>query len=283
MIKKILITISILTFIFSTTFAHSPGEPKNRTAAEKEASEPLQLNISLFFGITKKEETLKEKKNEELLLLKCKPFNDKKELENHLKSLTAIGPADLTLNRFAHSESVLNTAELEKINWMKDGILMKVSIPGDSAGSLPLTGSVSFFDSLEKKTHNKPFSLKKDECIAALFKKDEKLLVLALQLKDQQEIYKTEFRSEKFTVYCVDHSLNYAQIEADAITFHKAKAIIPVKGDYLVLEGETIVYLKTDESLVADKASLTQPDGTKRSTLGKITIPLNKPLEFKID
>ena len=101
--------------------------------------------------------------------------------------------------------------------------------------------------------------------------------------KDQQETYTTEYRSEKFTVYCVNHSWSDVQLKADPIVFHNAKAFIPVNGDYLVLKGETIIYRKTDESLVAAKASLTQPDGTKRSTLGKITIPLDKPLEFKID
>ncbi len=281
MIKKILITLSILTFIFFTLFADSQGNQKSTDITEKENNKALKVNISLFAGLTKS--TLKGFEKDELLLLECKPFNSKKELENHLNSLKKIDQAGLTITRFAYSESVPNTHELEKVNWMKDDIMMNVSLSESSGVSLPVIGKVSFFDTRDKKTHTKPFSLKKGGCIAALFKKHETLIVLALQLKRQQEIYHTEYRGEKFTVYCVDHSWSDFQMKADTIAFHKAKAIIPVNGGYLVLVGETIVYSKKNESLVASKGSLTQPDGTMYSTLGKITIPLNQPLEFKID
>lgn len=284
MIDKIKLTLFVLTFIFATMFADTPGYQKDSAAYEKDNSSAYKLNISLFSGLVNMKGPWKGLKNDELILLGCKPFNGKRELENYLSSLSEMGLANIALKRFAHSESIPNAHEFEKVNWMKDEIMMNVSLSESAGVFLPVTGKVSFFDTNDKSTHEKIFSLKKDECVAAMFKKRENLIVLAIQLKcSEQEIYCTEYRSEKFTVNCADHKWSDVQIKADTIVFHKAKAIIPIKDGSLLLKGETMAYFKKDETLIADNGSLTLPDGTMYSTRGKITIPLNNPLEFKID
>lgn len=100
--------------------------------------------------------------------------------------------------------------------------------------------------------------------------------------KDVLEKYATELRSEKFTLYSADSSWSDTQLESDSITFHKAKAVIPSKQGEFILKGETIIYSKKDECLLAEKASLTKPDGTMYTTPGKIKIQLAQPLNYKI-
>ncbi|UCH93472.1 MAG: hypothetical protein JSV88_24815 [Candidatus Aminicenantes bacterium] len=251
-------------------------------AVGKSGNSEVKLSISIFSGTFKKSDVSKKIPEEDLMVFSCKSFSDKSDLINCLNSLVNGTIEGLTLNHFAKSENLLEANTLDAINWMKDRMMMNVALEDTSDTAPPVKGKIHFFDTRENVKHIKPFSLEKGKCIAALYKSREKLLVMALQLKDIQEKYATEFRGEKFTIYSADSSWSDTQLEKDSITFHKAKAVIPSEKGEFVLKGETIIYTKEDECLLAEKASLTKPDGTMYTTLGKIKIHPAHPLNYKI-
>jgi hypothetical protein len=271
------------TFLFPMVLTSGTGDLKAMAGNGQKNENQIKLNISIFSGTPKIIEAEKGIDEESLLLIQCAPFTNKMELEINLNALTGPGISGLTVNPFANSENLLGSDSLDNVNWIKDEIVMKVSISESQGNTLPVNGKISFFDMKEKKPHDKSFSLEKDKCIAALFKKQEKLIVMTLQVKTPQEAYRSQFRYEKFTLYSSDGSWSDLQLHSDPIAFHDARAIIPIEGGNIILTGETIVYSKKDDCLCADKGSLTQPDGTMFSTFGKIRVPVTQPMKFKID
>jgi hypothetical protein len=251
-------------------------------AVDNSRNSKVKLSISIFSGTFKTGDVSKKIPGQDLTVLSCKTFADKSDLINCLDPLLNGTIKGLTLNRFAKSENLPEAHTLDTINWMKDRIIMKVSLENTPGTPLPLKGNIHFYDTRQNVKHIKPFSLEKGKCIAALYKSREKLLVMALQLKDVMEKYAAEFRGETFTIYSADSSWSDTRLENDSITFHKAKAVIPSEKGEFVLKGETIIYTREDESLLAEKASLTEPDGTMYTTRGKIKIHPAKPLNYKI-
>ena len=174
-INKVVIHFTIL---FSMVFAFSIGDLKAMTNNDQNNENHIKINISIFSGTPQRMESEKENDGESLLLVQCTPFTDKMELEKSLNALTGLGIAGLKVSPFANSENLLGSNSLDKVNWMKDEIIMKVSIAESQGNTLPVNGKISFFDTQEKKLFDKSFSLGKDKCIAALFKKQKKLIVL---------------------------------------------------------------------------------------------------------
>lgn len=251
-------------------------------AVDSRGSSEVKLSISIFSGTFKTGDVSKKIPEQDPVVFSCTTFSDKNDLVNRLNPLVNGTIKGLTLNPFAKSENLLESHTLDTINWMKDRIIMNVSLEDTSDTSPPVKGNIHFYDTRKNVKHIKPFSLEKGKCIAALYKSREKLLVMALQLKDVMGKYVTEFRGETFTIYSADSSWSDIQLESDSITFHKAKAVIPSEKGEFVLKGETIIYTREDESLLAEKASLTEPDGTMYTTRGKIKIHPAQPLNYKI-
>ncbi|NIM79120.1 MAG: hypothetical protein GTO45_09895 [Candidatus Aminicenantes bacterium] len=174
---------------------------------------------------------------------------------------------------------------LEKTLWSANDFLIKLTVEEEQECPSSLKGKISFYNTRKNVDYACDFQFVdvNENTLLWYIRDKKKLVLLALQGEETGEIYHTESRFGKFTVYSLDMNWTPERLSADKILFNKAKAVIHTEKGDLVLRGEKILYSKKDNLLTGYSATIIDLPGKKHGKNNTINVFLEKPLEFKIE
>lgn len=183
-----------------------------------------------------------------------------KDSEQLVERLRAAFPVQ-NLGSFGYGE--LTPGNLPNEVWMKDGVMTRVFIkPEEAQHSDMVEVRITFDDIRTGDSYVEQLPLTEGEGAIVLFQRgnSQKVLALLLSLVPQAskaERYHLEYKTDRFTIFSRDRSWVESNDQQEQVTFHQAKAIIPVQGEGdFILEADEITYSKRASELIGRKAVL---------------------------